>query len=392
MIGLALDTLLTAVFIGLADFMNRNIRDYTSDRWMRPRETGPTSTRPSLTVIVPARNEEANIEACIEGLMAQEYQGLTVRVVNDASTDRTGEILDRLVCKFPRLTVVTPPAKPDGWAGKAHACHQGALGVETDWLMFVDADTRTQPQLARIAVADAESLHLDLLSTVPHQEIGSIGEALTVPMIFWVLFTLLPLRQVWESPDPRFAAACGQFLLVRRAAYEAAGGHAHRPDSLHDGLHLARRFKVCGLKVGLCDLSDWIACRMYRGFGESWTGFSRNAYQALESPAVLILVTGIEFVLFLFPYLQFAVGLAMGWVEPLLFGAIQSAMLLTIASSLRRRFRLPRFWVMAHPISVALLIAIQWNSAIRCWLRLPTRWKARAIPLPGGSRSEARQR
>lgn len=392
MVGVVLDTLLIAVFIGLASLVDRNIRDYSTLRGKYARETRPTFIHPGLTVIVPARNEEDNIEACVEALMAQEYQGLTVRVVDDASTDRTGEILDRLMRKFPRLSVVTPPPKPESWAGKAHACHHGALGVETDWLMFVDADTRTRPQLARIAVEEAESLQLDLLSTLPHQEIGSMGEALTVPMIFWVLFTLLPIRQVWESPDPRFAAACGQFLLVRRSAYEAAGGHAHRPDTLHDGLHLARRFKTCGLKVGLCDLSDWITCRMYRGFGESWTGFSRNAYQALESPSALILVTGIEFVLFLFPYLQFAVGLAMGWVEPLLFGAIQSVMLLTIASALRRRFRLPRFWVMAHPISVALLIAIQWNSAIRCWLRLPTRWKARAIPMPGGSRGDAGQR
>jgi hypothetical protein len=379
--------LVLAALVGVAALVRANLRAYR-----RPPPAGPPQPAPAVTVIVPARNEEANIAACLAGLLAQDYPRLKVRVLDDGSTDRTAALAR--AARGPAgqaAEVVSGGGPPPGWAGKARACWEAAQweapasavgGAEppSEWLLFLDADTRAEPGFVTTAVAAAVAADADLLSTFPRQRVGTLGEALTVPFIFWVLFTLLPIRRVWEDPNPAFAAACGQVLLVRRAAYQATGGHFAIRGSLHDGLHLARLFKRAGRRVLLADLSDRIACRMYHGWAECWAGFTRNAYQGIGSPGVLLFLTLWHGLLGLGPFVSLAWGAAGGGPAWTWLALAQAAVVLGIQAALRGRFHLPWAAVLLHPLGIAALLAIQWGSALRARAGGQARWKGRSVP------------
>lgn len=368
-------SLVLLVLVLVAVLVWRNHGDY---RRPEPLDWG-YAAGPLVSILVPARNEESNIRACLEGLLRQRYPVFEVVVLDDDSTDETAAIIERMATEEPQLRLVRGADLPPGWGGKAHACWQLAGHARGEWLLFVDADTRHQPQLLATAVQNATATGADLLSSFPRQEIGSLGEALTVPFIYWVLFTLLPIRAVWESPQPQIVAGCGQFLLVRRDAYFATGGHGATPWSLHDGLHLARLFKRVGKRVVLADLSDWISCRMYRGWRECWGGFSRNAYQALGSLPALCLVTALEAVLFLVPYVSLLAAALTGWPGWTIPVLGQVAVLIAVQLSLRRRFHYPYVTVLLHPLGIAALIAIQWRGWWMAAFGGVTAWKGRTV-------------
>lgn len=365
-----------AIILGLLLFtawlVGRNLRHYR--RAVAAAEDGPL-----VSVLVPARNEAANIEACLEGLLAQRYRRLEVLVLDDGSTDDTAERVRKMAARDDRLCLVHGTGLPRGWAGKAHACWEVSRCARGEWLLFVDADTRHEPELVGRAVRAAQATGCDFLSTFPRQETRSLGEALTAPFIYWVLFTLLPFHKVWSSPKPSFTAACGQFLFVRRAVYEETGGHSAIRASLHDGLHLARLLKRKGKKIRLVDLSDQIRCRMYSGFRQSWDGFSRNAYQGIGSFPLLVFLTLWHGLLGLGPFISLAIGLLSGaaWTG---LAAAQVILLFGIQLALRSRFRYSWATVALHPLGIAVLIGIQWASWWKSVSRAGTVWKGRSVP------------
>jgi hypothetical protein len=201
-------------------------------------------------------------------------------------------------------------------------------------------------------------------------------------MIYWLVFTLLPIGQVWENRHPALVAACGQFLLARAEAYRATGGHGAIPGSLHDGLHLARLFKCQGLRVRLVDLSASISCRMYHGWRECWQGFSRNAFQALGSMPILVALTLLKALLFLGPYVFLAIGAATGWPAWSWLALGQVVLMVAIQASLKRRFGYPWLSVLLHPFAVLALVAIEWNSWRRTLRGGQSVWKGRVVPHP----------
>lgn len=368
--------LVLAALLGIACLVRRNLRDYR-----KPNARGVVpADPPHVSILIPARNEAENIERCLEGLLAQDYPAYDVLVLDDFSTDDTAERVERLMTSHRRLFLVRGVELPSGWAGKAHACWQLAQQAQGEWLLFLDADTLAHaPDLLVTCVAEARRTKADLLSTFPQQKIGSLGEALTVPMIFWLLFTLLPIGRVMKDRNPAFVAACGQFLLVRRKAYLDTGGHAAIRSSLHDGLHLARQLKQLGYLVALVDLSALVACRMYHGWAQCWAGFSRNAYQALGSFKALVVISSLELTLFLLPFWFFAMGLLSGWPRWTWLALLQVLVLYGIQNALRRRFSYPQLTVLLHPICVSVLLALQWTSWRRTIRRSTVDWKGRKV-------------
>jgi hypothetical protein len=196
-------------------------------------------------------------------------------------------------------------------------------------------------------------------------------------MIYWVLFTMLPIGRVSRDPNPALCAACGQFLFANREAYFQTGGHSANPASLHDGLHLARRFKRCGKRVALTDLSALVECRMYHGWRQCWRGFTRNAYQGIGSLPALLAVTFLQGILCLAPFVFLGASLAAPWSPWGGVTLLQVAVLLAVGAALRRRFRFPGITVALLPLAVAALIAIQWGSWWSTVRKLPTDWKGR---------------
>jgi len=330
-------------------------------------------TRPvRVAVCVPARNEAANIEACVRSILASRSVDVRAYVYDDESTDGTGDIVARLAAEDPRVVVVPRRALPAGWNGKQHACfrmaeHGFAYDPALEWFLFTDADVRFEPDCVARALGFALRSKTALVSTVPREVTGSVGEMTLVPLIHLVLMGYLPIGRMRATLDPAASAACGQFILVSRAAYRASGGHDGFRSSMHDGVKFPRAVRRAGLRTDLFDGTELVSCRMYRGFGQTWRGFAKNAYEGLGSFALLAFITVYHGLGQLLPWLVVGLALAAGVWQP---GA--SLALIAIASSLllrallAQRFRQSMWNIVLHPVSIAMLSAVQWRSL---WLQ-----------------------
>ena len=239
------------------------------------------SVRPLVSVIIPARNEEASLGQCLRSLVAQAGVTYEIIVVNDASADRTHAIAESfartagLQSATPGVQVIDAGALPPGWHGKAHACQKGADVSRGDWLLFTDADTVHRPGSLARALAEAQSHGASLLSYSPEQEVHGILERALMPLIFAELAGAYPPVEV-SDPKSLVAAANGQYLLITREAYEAAGRHAAVAADLLEDVALARRVKCSGRRLFFRFGGDAVKTRMYRSFSQMHEGWSKN--------------------------------------------------------------------------------------------------------------------
>ena len=331
----------------------------------------------ACSVLVPARNEEANISAALHSILHSGGVDLEVVVLDDGSTDRTAEIVREIARTDPRVRLETALPLPAGWCGKNFACHQLAALASHPLLVFMDADVRVSraDSLARLAAFVGQS-GAALVSGVPREETGSLMEKLIIPLIHFVLLGFLPLPRMRAGTDPRFAAACGQILAIRRSAYEHTGGYSAVADRIHDAVALTRHLRAQGRLTDLFDATDTFHCRMYRSASEVWNGFAKNAHEGLATPRLIV------------PSTLLLLG---GQVLPLVLLAVAPALLAllaTIAAFLPRligvvRFRQSLLGAVLHPLGICALVAIQWFAFIRSLRQQPTVWKGRAYsPAP----------
>lgn len=229
-----------------------------------------------VSVIIPARNEEANIARAVRSLANQ--QGVReILVVDDQSEDRTAAILDSLAAEIPRLRTLKVKSLPGGWLGKTHALAQGARAASGEWLLFTDADTEHLPGSLAELLKRAESEHAGLLSLSPGQETPTWWEKSVIPIVYVKLAGLFRFSDVTDPESP-VAAANGQYLLVRREIYQCVGGHEAVRSAILDDVELARRVKAAREKLLFLPGARWVQTRMYRSFGEMWQGWTKNLY------------------------------------------------------------------------------------------------------------------
>jgi chlorobactene glucosyltransferase len=234
---------------------------------------------PGVALIVPARDEEANIGRCLRSLAGQDYpaERLKVLVIDDHSADGTAAVATQFARQHAFFRVLRAPPLPPGWVGKSHACWVGAraVGGEAEWLCFIDADTFAEPYLISSAVAAATRESIDLLSLAPRHELKSFAERLIIPCGLCLLGFCQDLHKVQARRGTKVTAT-GQFMLVRRCAYERAGGHAAIHGAICEDVALARRIKHDGGHVLLLDGASLISTRMYTGWRTLWPGFAKN--------------------------------------------------------------------------------------------------------------------
>ncbi len=351
-----------------------------SMRCIRQSELPPRP--PPVSVLVPARNEDRNIEACVRSLLAQEYPNFEIIVLDDQSEDRTGEILKRLAQEDPRLRILKGEPLPEGWVGKNWACHQLAQTACGTFFLFTDADTRHHPRMLTDTMALALRTNADLLSGVPRQETATWPEVLTVPMVPWTMHTLVPVLLTRALPLPFLARAIGQFMLFRREAYERTGGHAAVRGVVVEDFALPGRAKRFGLRVELVDASTRVVARMYHNFTEAWNGFAKSLFGAFGY--TLPIFAFIWLWMFLATW-QPWVGLALhvvghplaGFTPALALAAILLQFLPWLASDVR--FGLPRYHALLFPLTVTIFTAIAIHSAWRHYHNHPLMWKGRAV-------------
>lgn len=251
---------------------------------------------PAVCFLVPARDEEENIERCVGSLLTQDYphERLSVVVVDDGSRDRTEAIVRAIAAKDERLRVVHAPALPPDWKGKVNACCAGvdASPATVEWLCFIDADVWANPSLARSAVIFALHSQTDLLSLTPKLELRSVPERLIIPCGFYILAFTSDLART-QHPDSDEAAVTGQFILVRRSAYDAVGGHAAVRTAISEDVEFARLMKRRGYRVALLDGARFLSARMYDSWGELWPGFAKNLTEMLGGPTRTIVIAAL---------------------------------------------------------------------------------------------------
>jgi chlorobactene glucosyltransferase len=237
---------------------------------------------PGVSILVPVRNEEKNIAACVHSLLAQDYPDFEVIVIDDQSTDATRAILAQIAEGEPQLKVLDGSPPSEGWLGKNWACFQLAQQAQGNLLFFTDADTFHQPLTLRTAVTALMGEQADLLTGFPRQEVHTWGERLLVPFFTWAFYCFNPLIITYRLRLPALSDAVGQMMLFRRQAYQTIGGHNQIKASIIDDLALARRIKAAGLRWRVTYVADLIHCRMYRGSQEAFDGFTKNLFAAFD--------------------------------------------------------------------------------------------------------------
>jgi cellulose synthase/poly-beta-1,6-N-acetylglucosamine synthase-like glycosyltransferase len=262
--------------------------------------TGLSATRDDrVAVLLPLRDEADRVEPCLRALLA--LRGAPrLLILDDGSTDGTAELVRSVLAPAgDRVTLLTGAPLPPGWLGKPHACQQLAdAALDADVLVFLDADVVLRPDALEAATAVLAGAGVDLLSPYPRITAERAGERLVQPLLQWSWLTFLPLRAMERSPRPSLAAAGGQFLLVRRAAYDRAGGHAAVRDKVLEDIELARAVKRSGGRIALADGSDLATCRMYTSWRGVVDGYSKSLWASFGSPLGAAAVVSLLLVLY----------------------------------------------------------------------------------------------
>ncbi|MEJ2031717.1 MAG: glycosyltransferase [Deltaproteobacteria bacterium] len=381
-------------FLLIASLLLRAVRQLSAFQSV-PRALS-SGEQPSVSVIVPARNEEANIVACLRGLLGQDYpfKYLEIIVVDDDSTDPTWELAGQLAAVHPQLRLLRAGPLPNGWAGKPHACWRGVQAALGAWLCFLDADTRPSPYLLTAAIRHATTESLDMLSLHPRKELRHFWEKIIIPAGLFAAAFASDLRAV-NDPASSHVCANGQFILFRREAYEAIGGHAAAASEICEDKALARLAKKAGLRTQLADAAELFSVRMYADLKELWQGLTKDAIEVAPSPAMGIgIAIGAVFVGWLsvlLPAIDWRLAAvpdpAGGWaVAGLCLACSGSAAIFGMQMATARYFRISVWYGLLFPLAITLVAGLAFHSAWRRWTgRVP--WKRRIYVVEGHDHS-----
>lgn len=338
---------------------------------------------PLVSLLVPARNEERLIRECIGSLVQQDYVNYEVIVLNDGSTDRTGTILAELSKEYPdKLTVINGKDLPKHWVGKNWACHNLSKIAQGEILLFTDADTIHKPDMIRASVTLLISKKLDFFSMIPFEEMRTFGEKTIIPMIHYLYFAYLPNILITKSRRTSVSAANGQFMCFRKSAYNAIGGHESVKSNLVEDVFLAKEVKKHGMRMALVDGTDFVSCRMYTNFSESFKGFSKNLYAGFSFDLPLFSVFIVHLILlYVFPLtlpLMYAFGIGDSFTTYIEIPAIILAIPIIIRLLIAYRFKLSIVAAFLHFLTAAFSVAICINSLRWAYSKSGVQWKNRS--------------
>jgi glycosyltransferase involved in cell wall biosynthesis len=375
--------IISAVTVGVAVGLWRNARP---DQQVPPQSWPSGAPAPRLSVIVPLRNEAANVAGCIGGLLAQRYPNFEVVAVDDQSTDGTGAALTRRAAGDARLRVVPGAPLPPGWTGKNWAIQQGlaAASPQAEWILTLDADMRLEPDALAAALLYARQVGADMLTLLPRLELGSFWEKVLVPHAGELYSLLVGVMSQVNDSGSQVASANGQFILLRRSVYEAVGGQAAVRGDVAEDWALAHRVKGAGYRLVMAAGPAILRARVYAGLGDLWAGFSKTLFPAagrsLPRVALTILaLTGYGVV----PPVRLALAaLALRHggrrdARRVRLGLIQVVPMLLLRGALARYLGLPPGYALAYPLAILLGDGMLLWSAWRYLSGRGLAWKGR---------------
>ena len=335
---------------------------------------------PLISVLIPARNEEENIETCLKSLQKQDYPNFEILVLDDNSEDRTAELVEGMAAKDNRIRLIRGESLPEGWAGKPFACYQLAEKAKGSWLLFIDADTTHAPHMLRSTLALALELKPSLLSGFPRQMAESLPEKVAMPVLYFVIMSLLPLWWVHRSKGLKPSLTIGQFILFPREDYWRIGGHMAVKDRILEDVWLGVETVRHGGRHIAIDLSSVFYCRMYRDVGKMWEGFVKWMYSvAALSPFALVglIAAGFAFYLAPFYWLWSAYLSAAAPTDWRFIVVFQVAMIIFMRWLVENHFRQSLLSTFLHPLGFSFLVAAGLYGGWREVVGLGIRWKER---------------
>lgn len=365
----------------------RAIRAKQDDRYRADEESAGPDGLVRVGVVVPARNEERHVGVLVKSILEQDHEDIQVVVLNDGSTDRTGEILAEF--DDPRLTIIDggQDPLPEGWLGKAWACQRGAEALlessdPPGWLLFVDADVTLHPHAISATLGHATRNELGMVSGLGRLVMETFWEKVLQPVVAGLIMAGNDLDRVNdpENDDDR-PLANGQFILVREDAYRAVGGHGAVRTDVLDDVGMASAIKGAGYPYNLIFMRDLFSCRMYTNLAELWEGWTKNMYAGMRYSLVnlgivMVFVTWMSLV----PYLLLAWGLYTGSVEWTAWGGGISALVQIVRLWLDIQVGQDPKYGPTQPFAVVMLLALLAHSGIRA-KRGTAAWKGRRVPI-----------
>jgi chlorobactene glucosyltransferase len=351
----------------------------------------PLENPPLVSVIVAAKYEEDNIEACVTSTLKQDYPNFEFIVVDDRSQDKTPEILARLGEADQRLSVIRVDRLPPGWSGKNHALHLGVQAARGEWFLFIDADAVISPSNLSSALSYAYRQRIDLLSLIPLLRNKTFWEKVLVPYISGVLLLRVPLAKV-NDPEKKTSLALGLYMLIRRKVYESIGGHEAIKGVLLEDMTMARSIKEKGLNLRMALGRKVLSNRMYRGFKAVWRGWVRIFYLGFVQGAHSF-ITALFLIplLMLFPAASPIIAVVHLVNSPSLWawGLLALAVLVNIVliTSLAKFYRASSgegTWAIFYPLAGAITLGIILEVCFRLLFKRPISWRGTTYSMGQG--------
>jgi cellulose synthase/poly-beta-1,6-N-acetylglucosamine synthase-like glycosyltransferase len=344
----------------------------------RPPRLRPEGALPRVSVLIPARDEAANIGDALAHVRRADGIEIEVVVLDDGSSDGTGEIVAAAAREDPRVRLIHGGTLPAGWNGKQHACWQLAHAARNPVLVFMDADVRLERDALARMVGHLERRRLDLVSGFPQQITRSLAEKLVVPQILVLLLGYLPFPMARVFRAKGFAAGCGQLMIVRAEAYRRAGGHSAIRTTMHDGIRLPRRVRASGGRTDIVDATGLARCRMYDSWPALWTGFSKNATEGMATPLALPIWTVLLGGGHILPYLVALAAFLADDAEALTPALEALMMMLAARVAVALVARQSFLSVVGHPVGMTIVLAIQWIALWNARRGTPREWRGRS--------------
>lgn len=312
---------------------------------------------PKISVMVPARNEEENIRACLEYLLDQDYENYEILVMNDNSTDRTGEILDEMSREYPRLKIYNGAPLKKGWFGKPYALQQLSRFATGDYYLFSDADTIHSRTSLSFCMTNALYHKADLVSAYPRELIGTIGEVMNVSAMFIMTTIVMPLPAIDFMKWKQASFCLGQYFFVKADVFKQIGGFEDVKHEITEDVAFGKAVKVRGYKTKFLDAQPHVACQMYKSFSESFRGIGKNVYNAVGRN--IFLLSGIIVLVLLFidyPVFRLIYDLARGEVSWTVAVSVILFFLMWLLNVIDRK--LPLFSVFLYPFQYLNVLAM----------------------------------
>jgi chlorobactene glucosyltransferase len=351
---------------------------------IHPGRYAPLSNPPLVSIVVPARNEAPHVATCIRSLLAQDYPNFEVIAVDDGSTDGTGALLADFAAD-PRLTVVQGAPLPDGWMGKAHACHQAYLRAKGEWLLFTDADTEHGSFLLSGAMAIVHRLGASVATVIGQQRHPSFGVYLVNLAVFTYIYLVIDFKNM-ADPRSRQSLVNGQYLLISRTVYEAIGTHAAVRSFSSTDVSIGYLAKLKGSVPMFLDAGSALQTTMYRSLPEAFHGWMRSTVNGSWTAAgplagslgLLVLTVGL-WLFWVDPWWRWLTGVSSGVVEQWLVSSLQIGAGFMLLRLHRSTWTQAGKDTLLMPWGYLLFTVIVVAGLVKAWVHGGTLWKGRVV-------------